>query len=160
MSYRICFVCMGNICRSPTAEVVMRERLREAGLSDRVAVDSAGTGSWHAGEPADARAVAILRDRGYDGDGHLARQFDPGWFAERDLIVAMDNKNLQALRWMAPVGEEAKLTRLRSFDPASRGGDLDVPDPFYGGPDDFVEVLNLIEAACGGMIEHLRSVLG
>jgi protein-tyrosine phosphatase len=147
---------MGNICRSPTAEVVMRERLREAGLADRVEVDSAGTGAWHVGHAADERAVQTMREHGYDGSAHVARQVDPAWFAERDLIAAMDRKNLQSLRWLAPAGRDRdKVVLLRSFDPASRGGDLDVPDPYYDGPDGFENVLRLVEAACAGLVAHL-----
>jgi protein-tyrosine phosphatase len=159
-SYRICFVCMGNICRSPTAEIVMRARLAEAGLADRVAVDSAGTGSWHAGSPADDRAAETLHANGYDATGHVARQFDASWFAERDLVVALDNKNVQSLKWMAPPGQEHKIVRLRSFDPMSRGGDLDVPDPYYGGAEGFNEVLALVEAACDGLLTHVQAELG
>jgi protein-tyrosine phosphatase len=157
--YRICFVCMGNICRSPTAEIVMRERLRQAGLDGQVEVDSAGTGGWHVGGSADERALETLREHGYDGTAHVARQFDPAWFAERDLIVAMDNKNLQSLRWLAPDNEAAKIVRLRQFDPASRGGDLDVPDPYYDGPRGFDEVLAMVEAACDGLVDHVRAEL-
>jgi protein-tyrosine phosphatase len=151
---------MGNICRSPTAEVVMRAKLAAAGLGERVIVDSAGTGSWHAGRGADVRATAVLRANGYDGDGHIARQFDPAWFAERDLIVAMDGKNLQALRWLAPTERVGDIVRLRSFDPASRGGDLDVPDPYYGADAEFAAVLAMIEAGCDGLLAHVRSRLG
>jgi protein-tyrosine phosphatase len=100
-----------------------------------------------------------LRDHGYDGDGHAARQFDPQWFAERELIVAMDGKNLQSLRWLAPADQADKIVRLRSFDPASRGGDLDVPDPYYDGPEGFEHVLAMVEAACAGLLEHVRSEL-
>jgi protein-tyrosine phosphatase len=146
---------MGNICRSPTAEVVMRERLRQAGLADRVEVDSAGTGAWHVGHHADERAVNALREHGYDGSSHVARQFDPTWFAERDLVVAMDRQNLQSLRWLAPDGQADNLVLLRVFDPASRGGDLDVPDPYYDGPDGFEHVIGLVEAACAGLLAHL-----
>jgi protein-tyrosine phosphatase len=148
---------MGNICRSPTAEAVMRSMLAEEGLDDLVMVDSAGTGSWHAGEPADERALETLLAHGYDADGHVAKQFDPAWFAERDLIVAMDGKNAQALRWLAPEEHRDKVVRLRSFDPASRGGDLDVPDPYYGGPDGFREVIALVEAGCAGLLDFVRS---
>jgi protein-tyrosine phosphatase len=157
--YRICFVCMGNICRSPIAEVVMRAKLDAAGLADRVLVDSAGTGDWHAGGPADRRTIETLRDHGYDDGGHVARQFQVEWFEEIDLVVAMDGKNLQSLRWLAPDGRADKIVRLRSFDPASRGGDLDVPDPYYGGSDHFEEVLAMVEAACDGLIDHVRSQL-
>jgi protein-tyrosine phosphatase len=158
-AYRICFVCMGNICRSPTAEVVMRARLVEAGLADQVVVDSAGTGAWHVGNSADARALETLRAHGYDGEDHLARQFDPAWFAERDLVIGLDGKNVQSLRWLATPEEATKIKRLRSFDPASQGGDLDVPDPYYDGPDGFERVLTLVEAACDGLLKHVRTAL-
>ncbi|MGN6473935.1 MAG: low molecular weight protein-tyrosine-phosphatase [Mycobacteriales bacterium] len=157
--YRICFVCMGNICRSPIAEVVMRAKVADAGLADRIVVDSAGTGDWHAGGPADERTVETLRSHGYDDGGHVARQFKSDWFDEVDLVVAMDSKNLQSLRWLAPPEHVAKIVRLRSFDPASRGGDLDVPDPYYGGTDHFEEVLTMVEAGCDGLLGHLRSLL-
>jgi protein-tyrosine phosphatase len=150
---------MGNICRSPTAEVVMRALLTDAGLADRVEVDSAGTGGWHVGGSADARAVETLEAHGYDGAAHVARQFDPAWFDERDLIVAMDAENLRALRRMAPPGEADKLVLLRSFDPASAPDDLDVPDPYYGGTGGFEHVLALVEAACEGLLDYLRTQL-
>jgi protein-tyrosine phosphatase len=150
---------MGNICRSPTAEFVMRARLVEAGLADRVVVDSAGTASWHVGKGADERSVEAMATHGYDGTAHVARQFDPQWFADRDLVVAMDNKNMQSLKWLAPPDQLHKLVRLRSFDRASRGGDLDVPDPYYGGPSGFDDVLAMVEAACDGLIDHTRLAL-
>jgi protein-tyrosine phosphatase len=150
---------MGNICRSPTAEVVMRSVLEDAGLSEQVVVDSAGTGSWHEGSPADQRALETLQTHGYDGAAHVARQFDPDWFAKRDLIVAMDGKNVQSLRWLAPEGQRDKVVRLRSFDPASRGGDLDVPDPYYGGPGGFDDVLAMVEAACKGLLDYVKTQL-
>ena len=138
----------------------MRARLAEAGLGDRVAVDSAGTGGWHVGNPADSRALATLRSHGYDGDTHLARQFDPAWFAARDLVVGLDGKNVQSLRWLATPEDAPKIVRLRSFDDASQGGDLDVPDPYYDGPDGFERVLAMIEAGCDGLLAHVRAVLG
>jgi protein-tyrosine phosphatase len=150
---------MGNICRSPIAEVVMRAKVAEAGLADRIVVDSAGTGDWHAGGPADERTIDTLRAHGYDDGGHVARQFKADWFDDVDLVVAMDSKNLQALRWLAPGDSADKIVRLRSFDPASRGGDLDVPDPYYGGTDHFEEVLEMVEAGCDGLLEHVRSLL-
>lgn len=134
----------------------MRRRLRDAGLESRVEVDSAGTGNWHVGGAADERALETLRAHGYDGSTHVARQFDPDWFADRDLIVAMDNKNAQSLRWLARDGDEHKIVRLRSFDPASRGGDLDVPDPYYGGPAGFDDVLAMVEAACDGLLDYVQ----
>jgi protein-tyrosine phosphatase len=156
---RICFVCMGNICRSPTAEVVMRSRLVEAGLTDRVVVDSAGTGGWHAGGSADSRALETLRDHGYDGNGHIARQFQLDWLSSRDLVLAMDSENLRLLREHATAAELPKIALLRSYDPASPPGDQDVPDPYYGGTDGFDRVLALIEAACDGLLDDVRSQL-
>jgi protein-tyrosine phosphatase len=150
---------MGNICRSPTAEVVMRSLIADAGLEGRVAVDSAGTGGWHVGGPADQRALATLRAHGYDDVGHLARQFDPAWFAERDLIVAMDAENLRDLRRMASPQQADKVVLLRSFDLASSPDDLDVPDPYYGGADGFDHVLALVESACEGLLDQIRSTL-
>lgn len=148
---------MGNICRSPIAEIVMRSKVAETVLGDRITVDSAGTGDWHAGGPADPRTIATLRAHGYDEGGHVARQFQTGWFAERDLIVAMDGKNLQSLRWLAPPEAVDKIVRLRSFDPASRGGDLDVPDPYYDNGDGFERVLAMVEAGCAGLLRHVRA---
>jgi len=150
---------MGNICRSPTAEVVMRSLLADAGLGDRVVVESAGTGGWHVGGPADERALETLRAHGYDGDAHVARQFDTEWFADRDLIVAMDGENLRALRRMAPPDSAGKLAMLRSFDPAASPDDLDVPDPYHGGSAGFDHVLALVEAACQGLLDHVRAQL-
>jgi protein-tyrosine phosphatase len=156
---RICFVCMGNICRSPTAEVVMRSRLVDAGLSDRVVVDSAGTGGCHAGSSADTRALETLRDHGYDGDDHIARQFELDWFDTRDLVLAMDSENLRLLAAHAPPQHRSKLALLRSYDPASPPGDRDVPDPYYGRPDGFEHVLALIEAACDGLLAVVQERL-
>jgi protein-tyrosine phosphatase len=150
---------MGNICRSPTAAVVMRSLLLDAGLGDRVVVDSAGTGGWNVGGPADERALETLSAHGYDGSDHRARQFDASWFDEHDLIVAMDAENLRALRRMVPPGDEDKLAMLRSFDPAATPDDLEVPDPYYGGSTGFEHVLALVEAACAGLLDYVRSQL-
>jgi protein-tyrosine phosphatase len=165
--YRICFVCSGNICRSPTAEVVTRHLVAEAGLADQVSVDSAGTGDWHAGDDADPRTLAALRRRGYPAERHCARQFRPGDFAERDLVVALDAGHERALRRMAPTPEDAaKVRLLRSFDPAAtvigRGGgpaDLDVPDPYYGRTTDFEQVLDVVEVACRGLVAEVTRTL-
>ena len=155
---RLLFVCLGNICRSPTAEGVMRRLLREQGLEDRVEVDSAGTGDWHAGEPPDRRAAAAARARGTVLDG-AARQVTPADFERFELIVAMDGDNLADLRAVAPDGAaRAKLRRLREFDAASvAAGQLDVPDPYYGGADGFERVLDVVEAGCRGLLDELRA---
>jgi protein-tyrosine phosphatase len=156
MSYRVCLVCMGNICRSPMAEVVLRRTLAEHGLDGLVSVDSAGTGGWHEGEPMDERAAGLLTEHGYDASRHRARQFAREWFAERDLILAMDRENLRALRRLAPAGADVRL--FRSFDPGAPDG-AEVPDPYYGGPEGFAEVLTLVRAAAEGLAEHLAREL-
>ncbi|MFF1274995.1 low molecular weight protein-tyrosine-phosphatase [Streptomyces marokkonensis] len=156
MTYRVCFVCTGNICRSPMAESVFRARVAGAGLDDRVEVDSAGTGGWHEGEGADPRTVTVLREHGYDA-GHTARQFDPSWFGRLDLVVALDAGHLRALRRLAPTEEAAgKVRLLRSYDPAA-DDDLDVPDPYYGGADGFDACLEMVEAASEGLLAAVRA---
>jgi protein-tyrosine phosphatase len=150
---------MGNICRSPIAEVVMRSMIEAAGLGERILVDSAGTGDWHAGGPADPRTIQTLLAHGYDDGRHVARQFQTAWFADRDLVIAMDGKNLQSLKWLAPPDAVDKIIRLRSFDRASRGGDLDVPDPYYDRGDGFERVLAMVEAGCAGLLGHVRTLL-
>jgi protein-tyrosine phosphatase len=155
---RILFVCMGNICRSPTAEGVMRALLRDAGLDGRIEVDSAGTGNWHAGDPPDARATAAARARDIELDG-AARQVTAADFEDFDLLLAMDRENERELLARAP-DEEArgKVRLLREFDPAAvAAGDLDVPDPYYGGPNGFERVLDLVEAACRGLLDAVRA---
>jgi len=149
---RISFVCTGNICRSPMAAVVARAHLARAGLADRVVVTSAGTGGWHVGEPADERAAKVLRDHGYDDD-HEARQLDAEELSA-DLLVALDSGHLRALRRSVPEPERVRL--LRSFDPAAPPG-AEVPDPYYGGPDGFDEVLAMIEAAMPGIVDWARA---
>jgi len=156
---RILFVCLGNICRSPTAEAVMTRLVREAGVDEEAfVIDSAGTGGWHAGEPPDPRAADAARRRGIELGGE-ARQVRDEDFEEFDLLLAMDARNLRDLRAMAP-GPEAreKVRLLREFDPASAGAvDLDVPDPYYGGPRGFDDVLDLVESACRGLLDEIRS---
>ncbi|GGS58449.1 low molecular weight protein-tyrosine-phosphatase [Streptomyces violaceus] len=156
MTYRVCFVCTGNICRSPMAEVIFRARVAEAGLDGLVEVDSAGTGGWHEGDGADPRTVAVLEDNGY-ATGHTARQFQPSWFSRLDLVVALDSGHLGALRRLAPTEEDARKVRLlRSYDSAA-GDDLDVPDPYYGGADGFGECLEMVEAASTGLLAAVRA---
>jgi protein-tyrosine phosphatase len=155
---RILFVCMGNICRSPTAEAVMRGLLRAEGLEHAVTLDSAGTGGWHAGAPPDARAVAAARSRGIVVEG-AARQVTRQDFDDFDLLLVMDRDNERELRAVAPDGEaRAKVRLLREFDPAAvAAGDLDVPDPYYGGPNGFDRVLDHVEAACRGLLDEVRA---
>ncbi|GKQ38638.1 low molecular weight protein-tyrosine-phosphatase [Streptomyces sp. A012304] len=156
MTYRVCFVCTGNICRSPMAEAVFRARVREAGLDELVEVDSAGTGDWHAGEGADPRTVAVLEANGY-ALRHTARVFEPSWFARLDLVVALDAGHLGALRRIAPTERDARKVRLlRSYDPAA-ADDLDVPDPYYGGPDGFDTCLEMVEEASVGLLAAVRA---
>ena len=154
---RLLFVCMGNICRSPTAEGVMRHLLREQGLEDEIQIDSAGTGGWHVGAPPDERATEAARRRGIALDG-AARQVRASDFEDYDLLLAADRENLRHLRAIAPDDEaRAKVRLLREFDPDSHGApDLDVPDPYYGGPGGFEEVLDLVEAACRGLLAEVR----
>ena len=156
---RILFVCLGNICRSPTAEGVMRHVVREEGLEDRIEIDSAGTGGWHAGAQPDERATAAARRRAIALEG-AARKFSPDDFDSFDLILAMDEENRRDLLAMAPDDHDAraKVRLLREFDPASDGSTrLDVPDPYYGGDDGFEHVLDLVEQATRGLIDHLRA---
>lgn len=158
MTYRVTFVCTGNICRSPMAEHVLRGHLGREGLGARVEVDSSGTGSWHVGDPADHRTVRVLRQHGYTS-AHKARRFRPEWFDGYDLILAMDTGHLRWLRQMARGPQDlAKLKLLRSYDPAA-GTRQDVPDPYYGDLSDFEHVLELIEAAMPRLIREIREAL-
>ena len=162
--YRVCFVCSGNICRSPMAEIVLRELADRAGIGHLLEVDSAGTGDWHIGERADRRALSVLRGHGYSGDEHRARQFDPHWFAERDLVIALDRGHLRTLRsWAANEVERDQIRLLRSFDPGvginPPASALDVQDPFYDGPAAFELVLGQIEAGCAGLLDRVRNDL-
>lgn len=157
-AYRVCVICSGNICRSPMGEVILRSMLESAGLDDRVVVDSAGTGGWHEGDVADPRTVRALKDHGYDGTHHRAREFRREWFSVRDLIVVADNGHARELRRWAPDGDaSAKVHLLREFDPAAVESDtLEVDDPYYGDADDFDRCLTEVEDACRGIVDHLR----
>jgi low molecular weight protein-tyrosine phosphatase len=153
MSYRVTFVCTGNICRSPMAESVLRHHAEREGLD--VEVDSSGTGGWHVGDGADDRTVRALQEAGYRS-AHVARRFEPAWFDGYDLIVALDEGHLRALRSMAPdAAARDRIRLLREFDPDA-GDDLDVPDPYYGGRAGFAHVLELIEAAVPGLLDEIR----
>ncbi len=151
------FVCLGNICRSPTAEGVMRSLIVEEGMGGSVLVDSAGTGSWHVGEPPDARARAAARAEGIELAG-AARQVRSDDFDGFDLLVAMDSSNQRDLLGAAPdAAARARVRLLREFDADSvRAGDLDVPDPYYGGGEHFEEVLEIVQAGCAGLLEEIR----
>src|SRR3954470_16108308 len=122
-AYRIVFVCSGNICRSPTAEVVLRAMLRDAGLDDDVDVSSAGLGDWHVGDGADERSLEAMARRGYDGASHAPRQFRASWFADHDLVVAMDRGHLRDLCRIAPSGDADKVRLFTSYDPDSTDDD-------------------------------------
>lgn len=172
--YRVCFVCSGNICRSPMAEAVFRARILESGLDGLVETDSGGTGDWWEGSGADHRAVAALAGKGYE-ERHVARQFRPEWFAERDLVIALDSGHLRRLRALAPTPRDAaKVRLLLSYSPTlalrpPAGGtpiaphqedeeaDWDVPDPYYGGPEEFEHCLALIETAVDTLLEAVRA---
>jgi protein-tyrosine phosphatase len=146
---RILFVCMGNICRSPTAEGVMRRLVREHGLEDRIEIDSAGTGGWHVGEPPDERATDAARRRDIELDG-AARRFEPADFDRFDLVLAMDGRNRRELLEMAPDDEARAKVRLLVAD-------ADVPDPYYGGDRGFETVLDMVEAGCRELLDELRT---
>ncbi|HET9143943.1 low molecular weight protein-tyrosine-phosphatase [Actinophytocola sp.] len=154
----VCFVCTGNICRSPMAALVFEEQLRRADLAGAVRVTSAGTGSWHIGDPADPRAARTLADRGYPTH-HVAAQVDERHL-DADLLVAMDTGHEHALRRLLDRhgGDPDRVRLFRSFDPAANG-DLDVPDPYYGVRDGFVEVLAMIEAGVPGLLDWVRHQL-
>jgi protein-tyrosine phosphatase len=158
--YRVCLVCLGNICRSPMAEVILRDELDRAGLSGLVEVDSAGTGDWHLGSPMDPRARAELSRHGYDGSAHRARQFGRSWFSRYDLVTAMDRANLAGLRKMAPDRQAEERTALfLGFDPASGAPDLEVPDPYDGGPEDYALVFDLVRPAARALAGQLSDML-
>jgi protein-tyrosine phosphatase len=142
----VVFVCTGNICRSPVAEVVFRHELEAAGLAGRVEVRSAGLGGWHVGEPMDERAAALLEAEGYPS-AHTAQQVDAGLLGA-DLLVALDNEHLRTLERRAP----GRVRLLRSFDPSAPAG-AEVPDPYYGDDSAFEEVLEMVRAAMPGLLD-------
>lgn len=153
---RVLFVCLGNICRSPTAEAVFRHKLREAGLEARVSVDSAGTGDWHVGKAPDARTRVAAMRRGYDLSALRARQVHAGDFADFDLILAMDLSNLAHLERL---GRGAGPAELDLFLRRYAGALDEVPDPYYGGEAGFEQVLDLIELACDALLLEVKGRL-
>lgn len=169
---RVCFVCSGNICRSAMGEVVLTHMAEQHDLSGLVMATSAGTGDWHIGERADERTLTALAARGYDGSRHRARLFEPHWLPDLDLVLALDRGHQRTLRgWTSSEQDKAKVRLLRTFDPstvelsehAGRGGDvgrsLDVPDPYYSDLDAFDLVLDQVERACAGLLQHLHDRL-
>ena len=150
--YAVALVCLGNICRSPTAHVVLEQRLAEAALDDRVVVHSSGTGDWHLGDPMDQRAASTLAGAGYDPSRHRAQLYDASWARGHDLVLAMDADNLADLG-----GRSERVGMFRDFDPVAPGAD--VPDPYYGGPDGFVMVLEMVERTSDALVAALADRL-
>ncbi|QTD47452.1 low molecular weight protein-tyrosine-phosphatase [Ottowia testudinis] len=146
-------VCMGNICRSPTAHGVLEQRVADAGLADRIQVDSAGTHGYHVGRPPDERAQAHALRRGFDLSHQRARQLTRQDVADFDLVLVMDDANEQAARALCPPGQRHKLRRLTDF--CTRHAASEVPDPYYGGEAGFEHVLDLVEDACDGVCRAL-----
>ncbi|WP_127125305.1 low molecular weight protein-tyrosine-phosphatase [Georgenia sp. SYP-B2076] len=165
--YRVLVVCTGNICRSPMGEVVLRERLAEAGLGDEVEVASAGISDEEHGRPIDRRARVVLAEAGYPVPDHHAHQVAPGELARYDLALAMTKQHARALRRRAELdgaGRTAEVRLWREFDAtaprAADQDDLDVPDPWYGDQDGFYETLRVVESGADGLVSHLGAVLG
>jgi protein-tyrosine phosphatase len=153
----ILFVCLGNICRSPMADVVLSQLVDDAGLATKVEVSSCGTGTWHLGEPMDRRAAGQLLAEGYDGSAHRAKKFEVDWL-EQDLVLAMDAQNLADIT--DGRGSSDRVRMFRSFDPLVAGEDPapDLPDPFYGGDDGFVDVLQIVERTCRAILAQLETL--
>jgi protein-tyrosine phosphatase len=156
--YRVGLVCLGNICRSPMAAVVLAAKIRDAGLDDRVVVGSSGTGDWHIGEPMDPRAAARLQAEGYDATAHRAQQFDAGWFDSYDLLLAMDDTNAAEMRRQARTeADRSRVRRFRDFDPLATDDDRAVPDPWYGDADGFAEVFAIVDRTADALVETLAA---
>lgn len=150
---RVEVTCLGNICRSPMAHVVLEQRLAEAGLADDVVVTSSGTGGWHEGEPMDERAATALSAAGYDPTRHRARTFTTDTYAEADLMLAMDARNHADMTELAPTVADAERVRMfRSFDPEAAPGDDEVEDPWYGGAEGFQQVLAMVERTSDAVV--------
>ncbi len=154
MAVKVLFVCMGNICRSPTAEAVFRARVEEAGLSDAIRIDSAGTHDYHIGEPPDTRTQRAALKRGYDMSALRGRQVERADFGRFDYVLAMDNANLSILERLRPADADSHLGLFLEF--AARHSEREVPDPYYGGADGFERVLDMVEDASAGLLRHIR----
>lgn len=146
--YAVALVCLGNICRSPTAHVVLAHRVAQAGLAPAVTVSSCGTAGWHVGKPMDPRSAATLSEAGYDPSHHRARQFDASWLDAHDLVLAMDGQNLAEVHALG--GRAPQVRLLGDFDPVDPGAE--VPDPYYGGTDGFHDVLAMVERASDALV--------
>ena len=153
MATRLLFVCMGNICRSPTAEGVFKHLVAEAGLAAEIESDSAGTHDYHIGDPPDVRSQEAAGRRGYDLTALRARQVTPDDFAAFDYVLAMDETNLTALRRLCPAQYRERVKLFLEFAPEA--GRRDVPDPYYGGEQGFEDVLDLVELAAEGLLDHI-----
>ncbi len=157
--YRVAFVCLGNICRSPMADVILTQLVDDAGLASKVEVTSCGTGDWHMGQPIDPRAAGQLLAEGYDASAHRAKRFDDTWL-DKDLVLAMDSKNLATISNGAGVSDRVRM--FRSFDPlvddSGDPADLDLPDPFYGGDEGFVDVLHIVERTCRRLLTEIQAL--
>ncbi|KXV12938.1 phosphotyrosine protein phosphatase [Caballeronia megalochromosomata] len=156
-SIAVCFVCLGNICRSPSAEAVMRDLVERAKLADRIVIDSAGTGDWHIGEPPDERAQKAAKKRGYDLSKLRGRQVASADFARFDLFIVMDDANAAALTAVCPPEHRDKIRLLMEF--ATGDDSRVVVDPYFGGEDGFEKVLDQCEDACEGLLKALRAQL-
>ncbi|GAB1232081.1 low molecular weight protein-tyrosine-phosphatase [Ferrigenium sp. UT4] len=155
MKVKVLFVCMGNICRSPTAEAVFRHCVQEAGLQDRIDIDSAGTHDYHVGEAPDARAQRAAKQRGYDMSQLRGRQVEAKDFLHFDYVLAMDNANLSRLQHVRPHAAQSHLGLFLAF--AERHDEREVPDPYFGGAVGFERVLDMVEDAAVGLLKHLRT---
>lgn len=153
----VLFVCLGNICRSPVAEGVFRNLVEQAGLADRVEIDSAGTSDWHIGRGPDPRSCEVAAKYGIDITGLKARQLSGEDFARFRFIIALDESNLENIRAVAPANHEADVRMLLDFVPGMEG--QPVPDPYYGGPDDFEETQRLVQLGCEALLEAVRTEL-
>lgn len=158
MKVNVLFVCMGNICRSPTAEAVFRRHVEEEGLADVISIDSAGTHDYHIGEPPDSRTQRAAKQRGYEMSGLRGRQAEEDDFARFDYVLAMDEANLSILQSLRPRDAQSHLGLFLEF--AEHHNEREVPDPYFGGADGFEHVLDLVEDAARGLLKNIRSQLG